>query len=101
MGTDQASAHATLPSDNQQPSVGVIVFHDDLLTSVDLAGEADRAGVHTAWTGGFYFRSGSVPLAAMATTTRKCCVGSSILYGVGRSPVVLAAEARDLDELSQ
>jgi probable F420-dependent oxidoreductase len=101
MGTDQAPAHVMLPSDSQQPSVGVISFHDDLCTTVDLAGEADRAGVHTVWTGEFYFRSGSVPLAAMAATTRQCRVGSSILYGVGRSPVVLAAEARDLDELSQ
>jgi probable F420-dependent oxidoreductase len=101
MATDQAPAQVRLPSDSQRPSVGVIVFHDDLRTTVDLAGEADRAGVHTVWTGEFYFRSGSVPLAATAATTRQCRVGSSILYGVGRSPLVLAAEARDLDELSQ
>jgi alkanesulfonate monooxygenase SsuD/methylene tetrahydromethanopterin reductase-like flavin-dependent oxidoreductase (luciferase family) len=32
--------------------------------------------------------------------TEKCVVGSGIMYGVGRTPLVLAAEARDLDELS-
>jgi alkanesulfonate monooxygenase SsuD/methylene tetrahydromethanopterin reductase-like flavin-dependent oxidoreductase (luciferase family) len=27
-------------------------------------------------------------------------IGSGVIYGVGRSPLMLAAEARDLDELS-
>lgn len=39
-------------------------------------------------------------MAAMANSTRNCRIGSSILYGTGRSPLVLATEARDLDELS-
>jgi alkanesulfonate monooxygenase SsuD/methylene tetrahydromethanopterin reductase-like flavin-dependent oxidoreductase (luciferase family) len=37
-------------------------------------------------------------MALMATETRTCRIGSSILYGIGRSPLVLATEARDLDE---
>jgi probable F420-dependent oxidoreductase len=36
----------------------------------------------------------------MAQRTERCRVGSAIAYGVGRSPLILAAEARDLDELS-
>ena len=36
----------------------------------------------------------------MALATSRCAVGSGIMYGVGRSPLMLAAEARDLDELS-
>ena len=32
--------------------------------------------------------------------TERCRVGTAIAYGVGRSPLTLAAEARDLDELS-
>ncbi|EUA68964.1 luciferase-like monooxygenase family protein [Mycobacterium xenopi 4042] len=36
----------------------------------------------------------------IAAQTRTCRIGSSILYGIGRSPLVLATEARDLDELS-
>ena len=35
----------------------------------------------------------------MANRTRRCTVGTAIAYGVGRSPLMLAAEARDLDEL--
>ena len=76
MATDQTRAQVRLPTDSQQPSVGVIVFHDDLRTTVDLAGEADRAGVHTAWTGEFYFRSGSVPLAAMVVCTELVALGA-------------------------
>ncbi len=38
--------------------------------------------------------------AAIANRTKHCRIGSSILYGVGRSLLVLATEARDLDELS-
>lgn len=39
-------------------------------------------------------------MAATATRTQRCRIGSSILCGVGRRPLVLATEARDLDELS-
>ena len=34
------------------------------------------------------------------TAPTRCTVGTAIAYGVGRSPLTLAAEARDLDELS-
>ena len=37
----------------------------------------------------------------MANRTRRCTVGTAIAYGVGRSPLTLAAEARDLDEISR
>src|SRR5215216_7114429 len=36
----------------------------------------------------------------MAEATRTIELGSAIAYAFGRTPVVLAAEARDLDELS-
>src|SRR5690606_8818208 len=39
-------------------------------------------------------------LASMATATTRLQIGSAIAYGVGRSALVLSAEARDLDELS-
>jgi probable F420-dependent oxidoreductase len=53
------------------------------------------------WCGEFYCRSSTIPLAVAAAATERIGVGSSVAYGVGRSPVVLAAEARDLDELSK
>lgn len=79
---------------------GVSVLGADLTTLADSAEAADRAGFDAAWTSEFYSRSGSISMAAMAGRTRRCRLGSSILYGVGRSPLVLATEARDLDELS-
>src|SRR5437879_1451293 len=39
-------------------------------------------------------------MAAMAQVTSRIKIGSAIAYAFGRTPLVLAAEARDLDELS-
>src|SRR6266576_6425142 len=60
---------------------------------------AERAGFASVWATEFYDRSATVALAAMAQATSTIELGSAIAYGFGRTPVVLAAEARDLDEL--
>jgi probable F420-dependent oxidoreductase len=52
------------------------------------------------WTTEFYERSAPVSLAVMAQATERATIGSAIAYAVGRSPLVLSAEARDIDELS-
>ena len=65
----------------------------------DTAAAADRLGFHSTWTPEFYTRSAIVTLAAMGARTTSCRVGSSIAYAVGRSPLVLATEARSLDEV--
>ncbi|MCP9271173.1 LLM class flavin-dependent oxidoreductase [Mycolicibacterium arenosum] len=79
---------------------GVSVLGADLTALAAASDAADRAGFDAVWASEFYTRSGSISMAAMAGSTRQCRIGSSILYGVGRSPLVLATEARDLDELS-
>lgn len=61
---------------------------------------ADAAGFDSVWTAELYNRSATVTLAAIAQRTTSCRIGSAIMYGVGRTPLMLAAEARDLDELS-
>jgi probable F420-dependent oxidoreductase len=61
---------------------------------------AEEAGFESVWATEFYDRSATVALAAMAQATSGIELGSAIAYGFGRTPVVLAAEARDLDELS-
>src|SRR6266576_4631068 len=61
---------------------------------------AERAGFASVWATEFYDRSATVALAAMAQTTTKIGLGSAIAYAFGRTPLVLAAETRDLDELS-
>lgn len=69
-------------------------------TMTELAREAEEIGCAAVWTSELYSRSATVPMAALASGTRTISIGSNIAYGVGRSPLMWAAEARDLDELS-
>jgi probable F420-dependent oxidoreductase len=82
------------------PRRGIVVFGATLGTMVDAAVAADAAGIDAIWTSELYNRSAIVTLAAIAPRTSRARIGSGIVYGVGRSPLMLAAEARDLDELS-
>ena len=66
----------------------------------DAARRAEAAGFESVWATEFYDRSATVALAAMAQATSTVELGSAIAYAFGRTPVVQAAEARDLDELS-
>ena len=65
-----------------------------------LVREAEDAGFAYAWTSELYNRSATIQLAMFALATDHIRIGSNIAYGVGRSPLMWAAEARDLDELS-
>src|SRR2546430_8768149 len=66
----------------------------------DAARRAQEAGFASVWATEFYDRSATVALAAMAQATSTIELGSAITYAFGRTPLVTAAEARDLDELS-
>ncbi len=66
----------------------------------ELAREAEEIGCAAVWTSELYSRSATIPMAAIAAGTSTIAIGSNIAYGVGRSPLMWAAEARDLDELS-
>jgi probable F420-dependent oxidoreductase len=79
---------------------GISVFAGSIAAMADAAAAADAAGFHSVWTSELYNRSASISLAALAQHTQGCEIGSGIMYGVGRTPLMLAAEARDLDELS-
>jgi len=68
---------------------------------VELAREAEDAGCAAVWSSELYSRSATVPMTVLAATTSRVLIGSNIAYGVGRSPLIWAAEARDLDELSE
>jgi probable F420-dependent oxidoreductase len=80
--------------------LGVAVFGSDLAGVAATARRAEQRGFESVFTTEFYDRSATVSLAAMAAATGTVTVGSGIAYAVGRTPLVLAAEARDLDELS-
>ena len=68
--------------------------------AVAIAVAAERAGFDSVWTTEFNWRSATVPMAAIATATDRVAIGSAVAYALGRSPAMLAAEARDIDELS-
>ncbi len=82
------------------PERGISVFGASIDQMARVARAADTAGLASVWTSELYNRSASVSLAAIAMSTDSCTVGSGIMYGVGRTPLMLAAEARDLDELA-
>jgi probable F420-dependent oxidoreductase len=79
---------------------GLCPFGADLATIAAAGEAADAAGFDAVWTSELYNRSATVTLAAIAPRTARAKVASGIIYGVGRSPLMLAAEAADLDELS-
>lgn len=81
-------------------TIGICSFVPSLKTTTEIAAAADSAGLDAAWTGEFNDRSAIVGLAEMAHHTTDCRVGSAIAYAVGRSPLVLANDARGLDEIS-
>lgn len=81
-------------------SYGITLMRGTASLLADTAAKAEAAGFGTAWTPEFYTRSAVVTLAAMAERTNSARVGTGIAYAVGRSPLVLATEARTLDELS-
>jgi probable F420-dependent oxidoreductase len=70
---------------------------DDLCAAARLA---EEAGFDSIWATEFYDHSATVGMAAMASATQRIGLGSGIAYAFGRTPLVLAAEIRDLDELS-
>jgi probable F420-dependent oxidoreductase len=67
---------------------------------VEVARAAEAAGCSAVWTSELYSRSATIPMAVIAGATERVAIGSNIAYGVGRTPLIWAAEARDLDELS-
>jgi alkanesulfonate monooxygenase SsuD/methylene tetrahydromethanopterin reductase-like flavin-dependent oxidoreductase (luciferase family) len=83
-----------------QATRGFAILRGDVTDAAHAAAEAERLGYHAAWSPEFYTRSAIVSLAAMAQVTSTTRIGSSIAYAVGRTPLVLATEARSLDELS-
>jgi probable F420-dependent oxidoreductase len=64
-----------------------------------LAVEAEGAGLARLWAPELY-RSATVPLAVAAAATERIDLATGIALAFTRSPMVLALEALDLDELS-
>jgi probable F420-dependent oxidoreductase len=82
------------------PKIGIEVQGAPVREMGEIAAAADAAGLDSVWAPELYNRSATIPVAEMANRTERILVGTGIAYGVGRSPLTLAAEARDLDELA-
>src|SRR5262249_37173912 len=81
-------------------SLGLVLSLPSVGDTVEAARLAEDAGFESVWATEFTDRSATVAMAAMAAATDRLTVGSAIAYAFGRTPLVLAAEARDLDALS-
>src|SRR2546429_9404878 len=81
-------------------ALGIVLALDRIEDTVTAARLAEDAGFESVWTTEFPDHSATVSLPAAALATARVTVGSAIAYAFGRTPLVLAAEARDLDALS-
>ena len=68
--------------------------------NVALARQAEEAGFDSAWAPEFHNHSGPLALAAAALETERIELGTAIAWAFGRSPLLTAVTALDLDELS-
>jgi len=68
--------------------------------NVALARRAEEAGFDSVWAPEFHNHSGSLALAAAALETERVELGTAIAWAFGRSPLLTAVTALDLDEMS-
>jgi probable F420-dependent oxidoreductase len=80
--------------------LGIALSLSGIEDTVTAARLAEQAGFESIWTTEFPDHSATVTLAAVAQATERATLGTAIAYAFGRTPLVLAAEARDLDSLS-
>ena len=80
------------------PVDGQLLGHDPAEVA-RFAAEAERAGLGRLWAPELH-RSATIPLAIAAAATERIGLGTGIALAFTRSPMVVALEALDLDELS-
>ena len=68
--------------------------------NVELARRAEEAGFDSVWAPEFHNHSGPLALAAAALETERIELGTAIAWAFGRSPLLTAVTALDLDEMS-
>jgi probable F420-dependent oxidoreductase len=68
--------------------------------NVALAVRAEQAGFDSVWAPEFHNHSGQLVLAAAALETERVELGTGIAWAFGRSPLLTAVSALDLDEMS-
>lgn len=81
------------------PRLSVAPWGESLDELADAARRAEAAGAEAVWVPELH-RSATVALAAVAAATTRARVGTAIMWAFVRSPMLIALEALDLDELS-
>jgi probable F420-dependent oxidoreductase len=78
----------------------VVLVSDPIAELRQLAQEMEAAGFEAVWLTDFYNRDAFVRMAACGMAAPRIKIGSGIAYAFARSPVLTAAAAADLDELT-
>lgn len=81
------------------PRISYGPWGETLAELCDAARRAEQAGATAVWCPELH-RSATVSAAALGTATRRCGVGTAVALAFTRSPMTLALEALDLDELT-
>jgi alkanesulfonate monooxygenase SsuD/methylene tetrahydromethanopterin reductase-like flavin-dependent oxidoreductase (luciferase family) len=80
--------------------IGVVLSLSSIEDTIAAGRYAEQTGMDGLWATEFIDRSGTVAMAALACNTETIGIGSAVSHTFGRTPVILAAEIRDLDALS-
>ena len=89
-----------LPTSNGRPHLGLLLELPTQTENVELAARAEAAGFDSVWAPEFHNHSGALVLAAAALRTDSVELGTGIAWAFGRSPLLTAVTALDLDEMS-
>lgn len=78
----------------------LVLILDPIDELVEYARLAERTGFHAVWVTDFFNRDAFVRMAAIGAGTQRIGVASGIAYAFARSPVLTAAAAADVDEIT-
>jgi probable F420-dependent oxidoreductase len=78
----------------------IVLIQDGIDDLVQEARLAEEAGFDAVWLTDFYNRDAFVRMAMVGAATSRIGVASGIAYAFARSPVMTAAAAADLDEIT-
>lgn len=78
----------------------LVLIVDPIAELARLGQQAEAAGFESVWLTDFFNRDVFVRMAAVGQATSMIAIGSGIAYAFARSPVLTAAAAADLDELT-
>ena len=78
----------------------LVCIANRIADGVELAVRAEASGFDAIWATEFYNRDAFSWMTAMGVATQKIQIGSGIAYAFARPPVLVAAAAADVDEVT-